>query len=199
MEKTKHKTMFVLQQCRRSWLRGAALKAASVAMLFFMLTGCTKEQWNNVVRKAPGRGVGAAPDQWYILQVTYYPYPGGGIAEKDWLGHQDEYVKVGGRDKFKMYQGANGFNYLKFEDGTWLSLSYGGWAYRSSEDDRVGWKIIDGNLYPDYERWKDYPLGCQEKPDLFGFKYFYVGVGFEGGTTGPRSYWLFDCTYVPVP
>lgn len=46
---------------RRNWLRNAAITATGAVVLPSFLTGCTKEQWDDVIDKIPGGGVGAEP------------------------------------------------------------------------------------------------------------------------------------------
>ncbi len=177
---------------RRNWLRNAAIMATSAVMLF--LTGCTKEQWDNVKGHVPGGGsVGGEQDTWYKLKVTYYPDPLWAMTRVDYMGQIDDYMIIGNQYKFRLYPGQNGFNYLQLEDGSWMNLTYSGWAYSSSEEDRVGWKIVDGKMYSNYTRWKDYPLGCQWREPLAGFKAYYVGVNFGD------HYVLTNCEFVPAP
>ncbi len=156
---------------RRNWLRNAAIAATSALVLIF--TGCTKEQWDNVKGHVPGGGLGSTPDIWFNLKVTYKDKDGN--TSEGFMGRIAnistrlsiptpqywDYMKIGGKSKFKRYPGRDGFELWQTSDGLWLTLSYYGWAYRSSEGDRVGWKIVDGKLYSDYSRWKDYPLGCR--------------------------------------
>ncbi len=186
---------------RRNWLRNAAIMATSAVILF--LTGCTKEQWDHLKNTPhPGGGLGSGPSIWYNLKVTYKDNDGktseGFMGPIGSSGAYFEYMKIGGKSTFRLQPGENGFNYLQLNDGRWLTLSYYGWAYRSDESDRVGWKIVDGKLYSDYSRWKDYPLGCQ----LSG------GSGLPDAPPVPRDYYvgvnlgddkvLTNCELVPA-
>jgi hypothetical protein len=172
---------------RRNWLRKAAFAATSAVVLPSFLTGCTDEQWEHLKSTPPP--LGGAEDNWYHLKVTYKDrndvtkegYMGASglsAGETDW----DNMVINGypGPSKFKLYPAdENGFFYWEIDDGYWLSMRSSGWAYRSYEKQRIGWKIDDGKLYNSYwnlEKWRDYPMGAQWSEGLFTSKGYYVGV-----------------------
>jgi hypothetical protein len=164
-------------------------------------TGCTKEQLGLIKGQLPGGGVGAEPATSYVLKVTYKDEKGstqvgylGGISSDPLFSFYD-YMQINsaGGWKFKKHAGVNGFEYWEMSDGNWLSLRYNGWAYRSLEGNRIGWKIVDGKLYSDYSRWKDYPLGCQFRQDLDLIPAaYYVGVNLSNNN-------VFTCELVPAP
>ena len=177
------------KQSRRIWLRNAAIALTGAVLLIF--TGCTKDPWLNVKANVPGSGgLGSNPDTWYNLKVLYldqFRFVTKGYVSPFW-----EYMAVKDRSRFKLYPGENGFTYLQLEGGDWLSLSYAGWAYHSDKENRVGWKIVNGKMYSDYSRWKDYPLGCQWKMSIYGFEAYYVGVNLMNGNE-------FVCELTPAP
>ncbi len=180
----------------KNWLRKAAIRATSFIMILFVLNSCTKEQRDDVIGKVPGGGLSSTPDQWYYLEVTYKNKFGNPMESR--VGPYFEYMVVWGSYKFKLHPGENGFNYLQLEDSSWMTLSFSGWAYHSTEGDRVGWKIVDGKLYTDYTRWKDYPLACQWGSNIFGFEAYYVGVNLWGQYQSDY-YVMTDCKFVPYP
>lgn len=69
----------------------------------------------------------------------------------------------------------NGWQWLQISDGYWLSMGYGGNAYRSDFDNKVAWKIIGGELYTNYDRFKDEPVEAHYL-DVFVTAAYYVGV-----------------------
>jgi hypothetical protein len=193
----------VARLTRRSWLHNATMAATSAVMLFFVLTGCTKEQWDHLKNTPhPGGGLGSGPSIWYNLKVTYKDNEGktreGFMGPIGTGGDYFEYMKIGGKSKFRLHPGENGFEYWEIDDGLWLTLSYWGWAYRSDSSNRVGWKIVNGKLYSDYSRWEDYPLGCEwysssdywDSPDVPPA--YYVGVDLGDDKV------LTNCELVPA-
>lgn len=188
------------KQSRRNGLRSAAIKATSAVLLFFVLTGCTKKQLDDVIGKIPGGGLGSTPNPMYILRVTFDD--GKGATKVSYLSYISkdpaiwfyDYMQVGGSPmKFKLHPGPNGFNYWEMEDGNWFSIKLNGWAYRSTQYYRVGWKIVDGRLYTDYNWWQDYPLGVEFRSDLgFILGAYYVGANLSNNN-------VFTCEMVPAP
>lgn len=182
---------------RRNWLGNAAIAVAGAVVLIFI--GCTKEKWDNVKGHVPGGGVGSQQDTLYQLKLTYRDQYGQRLRDQ-YIGLYWQYIAVDrSAEKFKLYPGKNGFYYLQSTgngwrsgNGDWLSLKYNGWAYHSDEDNRVGWKIVDGKLYSDYSRWKDYPLSCQWGSTIFGFESYYAGVNLGDDNV------LTDCELVRV-
>ncbi|MEO6000159.1 MAG: hypothetical protein ABIN89_25195 [Chitinophagaceae bacterium] len=164
---------------RRNLLRNAAIKATSAVLLLSFLTGCHKET------PKPGGGVGAEPDKWYVLKVTNIdpktPNAMGYLAgiSSDPVFSFYDYMQISASGwKFKVHPGTNGFDYWEISDGNYLSLRYNGWAYRAYESNKIGWKIVNGKLYNNYDRWKDYPIGCEYRSDLDLIPAaYYVGVG----------------------
>jgi hypothetical protein len=181
---------------RRNLLRNAAITATSAVLLLSFLTGCNKDP----TPAPPGGGLGGTPDQWYVLKVTNTnpktPNTVGylaGISSEPSFSFYD-YMQISAAGwKFKVHPGTNGFNYWEMNDGNYLSLKYDGWAYRSYEKNKVGWKIVDGKLYTDYARWKDYPLGAEYRWDLDIIPAaYYVGVNLANNN-------VFNCEMTPAP
>jgi hypothetical protein len=192
---TKHPEEMPKKLTGRNWLLNAAITVTSLVLLLLFFTGCRKES------NTPGGGVGGVQDQWYVLKVTYQDekgvtkvgYLAGISAEPAFSFHDYMQISASGW-KFKMQTAPNGFSYWQFgEDNYYLSLKYDGWAYRSYEANRIGWKIVNGKLYSDYDRWKDYPLGCQYRWDLDIIPAaYYVGVNLSNKNE-------FTCELVAAP
>jgi len=186
---------------RRNWLGNAVIMATTAVVSLLFLSGCTKEQWDQVTGHLPGGGVGAEPAATYVLKVTYQDERGvtkvgylGGIANDPAFSFYD-YMQISASGwKFTKSPAANGFEYWQFAiDNNYLSLRYNGWAYRSYQSNRIGWKIVNGKLYSDYDRWKDYPLGTQFRQDLDLIPAaYYVGVNLANNN-------VFTCELVPSP
>lgn len=179
---------------RKNLLCKGAIMATSAVLLLTFLTGCKKEG------PAPGGGLGVEPAKWYVLKVTNIDakaptrvgYLAGISTEPAFSFHDYMQISASGW-KFKVVPGPNGFDYWQTDDGNWLSLRYNGWAYRSFENNRIGWKIVNGKLYNNYDRWKDYPLGCQYREDLDLIPAaYYVGVNLSNDN-------VFNCEIVPAP
>jgi len=187
---------------RRNWLRNAAMAATGALVLLLVLNGCTKEQWDHL--KNPGGGVGGAQDTWYNLKVDYTIKKGkravGYLAPVGDNGGTPYYsymrILDGPATKFRVHPASDGWQYLETDDGLWLTLSYGGFVYRDSQKS-VAWKIVDGKLYSDYSRWKDYPATSDLygglNGNIFAVEGYYVGV--SQGVANE----LTNCELVPAP
>jgi hypothetical protein len=193
---TKNPEDMPVKLSRMSLLRSAALAVTSFVVMLLVLTGCTKEHVDLVKGQLPGGNVGSGPSSWYNLKINYTDEDGkpreafmGPIGSNATTSFWD-YMKVGGKSKFRLHPGENGFEYWEIDDGYWLSLRYDGWAYRSFERNRVGWKIINRKLYTDYDRWKGYALGAERRRILVPDAY-YVGVNLSNGNE-------FTCELVPA-
>jgi hypothetical protein len=188
------------KQSRRSWLRSATAMATSAIVLLFVLSGCTKEHWDDVVGKLPDLG-GSEPGVWYNLRVTYKDEDGntrtgylGPVGQNAATSFWD-YMRVdGGQSKFKLHQTEDGWAYWEIDDGNWLSLKATGWAYRSLESNRIEWKIVDGKLYNRYwaSDWQSHPLGAARSSFLVSDAY-YAGVDLGDDKV------LTDCELVLAP
>lgn len=187
---------------RRSWLRGAALAAGSALVLSSLFTSCTKDHWDDIREQLPGGGLGSSPSTWYYLKVNYRNRDGGTsvgylapIGENATTAFYD-YMKVTDykayASKFKLHDAGNGWKYWEVDDGNWLSLRFNGWAYRSTEGNRVGWKIVNNKLYTNYSRWQDYPMGAQWRDDLLLIPFaYYVGANLGDD-------YVMTCELVPA-
>lgn len=182
---------------RRNWLRNIAIVVTGAVVL--SITGCSKD-----IQFPCGDDTATNPDTWYNLRALY-SYNGKTTdtvylaGESDWQADPQWYfMKITkSRDeasKFKLHQAdaGNGWQWWEVSDGYWLSMMYSGSAYRSGQNNRVAWKITDGKLYTNYNRWKNYPLQSQYFSFLVSPAY-YAAVNY-----GDDKYTLTDCELVPV-
>jgi len=183
---------------RSNWLRNAAMVVTGTLVLLLVLTGCTKEQWDHLKHGSGGGDVGSGPSDWYKLKVTYKTTEGkldsaymGPIGEPSLPAYWD-YMQIGGGSgaKFRLHPGQNGFEYWEMDNGYWLSIRYDGWLWETNMGDRVGWKIVNGQLFTDYSRWSDGPMGTVYRSALVTNAYY---VGAELGADAH-----FTCELVPT-
>ena len=193
---------------RRSWIRKAAITATSAVMLLFVLSGCTKEQWDDVIEKVPGGGLGSAPSGWYYLKATYKDRNGdtlvgylGAVSQSAGSTDYDN-MRMGSQPyatKFKpeAAEAGDGWQYLETDDGWWLSARLSQWLFRSAHYNRIAWKIVGGKLYTNYTNsvigtsWNNLPVGSIFDSGPLTTAAEYVGLGM--GTP------LTNCELVQAP